>query len=77
VYGDAIGEVTEFEFNFEVLDDSIIREKPIPYARNERQWINEYCEKLCELGILRKLKPGEPDPKFVVGVVLVKDGQSQ
>lgn len=43
VYGDAIGEVVEFEFAFELSDKSIIREKPIPYARNERAWINEYC----------------------------------
>jgi hypothetical protein len=36
VYGDAIGEVKEFEFRFEVADDAVIREKAIPYARNER-----------------------------------------
>jgi hypothetical protein len=76
VYGDAIGEVVEFEFGFEIFDDSIIREKPIPYARNERQWIKEYCDKMCELGILKKLKPGEEEPRFVVGAVLVKEGQS-
>jgi hypothetical protein len=53
VYGDAIGEVTEFEFSFEVTDDTAIREKAIPYAREERQWIKDYCNKLCELGILK------------------------
>jgi hypothetical protein len=31
---------------------------------------------MCELGVMRKIMPGEEDPKFVVGVVLVKEGQS-
>lgn len=30
-----------------------------------------------KLGIVRKVLPGEVEPKFVVGVVLVKEGQSQ
>ena len=42
--------------------------------RDEREWITQYCEKMCELGVMRKVMPGEDDPKFVVGVVLVKEG---
>ena len=30
-----------------------------------------------KLGIVRKVLPGEAEPRFVVGVVLVKEGQSQ
>ncbi len=29
-----------------------------------------------KLGIVKKVLPGEPEPRFVVGVVLVKEGQS-
>jgi hypothetical protein len=77
VFGDAIGEVTEFEFRPEVLDDTPIRQKPIPYATKERAWINQYLAKLEELGVVKKLNPGEPEPLFTVGVVLVREGQSQ
>ena len=77
VFGDAIGRVDEFEFTFEVRDRSIIREKAIPYSRPEREWIRTYMQKLCELGVVRQVMPGDPDPRFVVGAVLVKEGQSQ
>jgi hypothetical protein len=60
-----------------VTDDTAIREKAIPYAREERQWIREYCAKLCDLGILRQVLPGDEEPQFAVGAVLVKGGQSQ
>jgi hypothetical protein len=30
--------------------------------------------KLEELGVVKHLKPGEPEPLFTVGVVLVKEG---
>jgi hypothetical protein len=45
VYGDAIGRVEEFPFTFAVHDRTPIRQRPIPYARGEREWINQYLEK--------------------------------
>jgi hypothetical protein len=36
VYGNAIGEVSEFPFTFEVHDPTPIRHKAIPYAKQER-----------------------------------------
>lgn len=30
-----------------------------------------------KLGIVKRVLPGEVEPRFVVGVVLVKEGQSQ
>ncbi len=77
VFGDAIGEVTEFEFKPEVTSSAPIRQKPIPYARLERDWIRSYLTKLEELGVVKQLKPGEQEPLFTVGVVLVREGQSQ
>lgn len=77
VFGDAIGEVTDFEFRPDVVNEQPIREKPIPYARHEREWIRGYMSKLEELGVVKQLKPGEPEPLFTVGVVLVREGQSQ
>ncbi len=44
VYRDAIGEVTEFEYVFEVNYPTPIREKPISYKKVERQWVREYQE---------------------------------
>ena len=76
VYGDAIGEVQEFGFRFEVTDPTPIREKPIPYKKEERQWIRGYIQNQVELGILEEVKPGDPEPTFVVGCVLVREGQS-
>ena len=77
VFGDAIGRVEEFHFKFTVLDDSPIRQRPIGYSFEERQWIREYMDSQEKLGIVRRILPGEPEPRFVVGVVLVKEGQSQ
>ena len=74
VYGDAIGEVEEFEFSFEVRDPTPIREKPIPYKKEEREWIRGYISNQCDLGILQEIKPGEQEPVFVVGCVLVREG---
>jgi hypothetical protein len=74
VFGDAIGEVVEFEFKPEVISTTPIKEKPIPYSRTEREWIREYLTKLEELGVVKKLMPGDPEPLFTVGVVLVKEG---
>jgi hypothetical protein len=76
VFGDAIGEVEEFKFGFTVTDDTPIREKPIPYKKEERDWIKNYIKGLCALGILEEVLPGEEEPQFVVGCVLVKEGQS-
>ena len=45
VYGDAIGSVTEFPFMFSVQDPTPIRQRPIPYSRVEREWINTYLDK--------------------------------
>jgi hypothetical protein len=45
VYGDAIGRVEEFPFAFDVHDCTPIRQRPIPYARGEREWINQYLDK--------------------------------
>ena len=39
VFGDAIGRVDEFKFRFTVLDNSPIRQRPIAYAHDEREWI--------------------------------------
>ena len=44
VYGDAIGEVAEFEFRFDVTDPTPIREKPLPYKKEERQWVRNYIK---------------------------------
>ena len=77
VFGDAIGTVKEFPFRFRVVDDTPIRQRPIGYSHEERQWIREYMEAQEKLGIVRKVLPGEEEPRFVVGVVLVKEGQSQ
>ena len=76
VYGDAIGEVTEFLFRFEVTDPHPIREKPMPYKKEERAWIRNYINNQVELGILEAVGPGEKEPTFVVGCVLVREGQS-
>jgi hypothetical protein len=29
---------------------------------------------MCNLGIIEQINPGEPEPDFAVGLVLVKDG---
>ena len=42
VFGDAIGEVTEFPFHFTVHDPTPIRERPIAYAAPQREWIRRY-----------------------------------
>lgn len=44
MFGDAIGEVEEFQFRFTVTDSTPIREKPIPYKREEREWIRKYIK---------------------------------
>ena len=77
VFGDAIGEVQDFEFSFKVTDPTPIRHKPITYAREEREFIRDDMAKMCRLGIVKKVEPGDPEPVFVVGIVLVKEGQSQ
>lgn len=74
VWGDAIGEVRDIIFTFKVKDETPIRHKPIQYARPEREFIREDMAKMCKLGILREILPGEEEPIFVVGLVLVKDG---
>lgn len=44
VFGDAIGYCPEFPFAFEVLDDSPLVMKPMPYPRLQRDWIREYIQ---------------------------------
>lgn len=58
-------------------DPTAIRERPIPYNSVERAWIREYVASQVELGVLRRVLPGEEEPTFTVGAVLVKEGQSQ
>lgn len=77
MFGSAIGLVKEYPFQFRVQDKTPIRQRPIQYNKDERQWINNYLQIQEELGILQRVKPGEPEPTFVVPVVLVKGGQSQ
>lgn len=74
VFGNSIGCVDEFPFKFNVEDETPLREKPIQYAREERNWIEEYLTDLEELGVVRRINPGDPEPTFAVNAVLVKDG---
>ena len=74
MFGDAIGEVIEFEFKPKVMNLEPILEKPIAYSRHKRDWIKQYMAKLEELGIVKLVKPGEKGPQFAVGVVLVREG---
>lgn len=74
VFGDAIGLVEEFRFKFAVKNATPHREKPKPYAKDEREWIRNYLKNQVDLGILRQVMPGEPEPVFAVGAVLVKEG---
>lgn len=77
VFGDAIGLVPEFPFRFSVLDATPIKQRPIAYCAGERQWIREYMEGQEALGVVKRVLPGEEEPVFVVGAILVKEGQSQ
>ena len=45
VFGEYIGLVAEHPFTFSLTDTRPIRQKPFLYAREERQWLREYCEK--------------------------------
>ena len=76
VYGSAIGLVSDHPFTFQVEDATPIRERAIPYSAQERDWINKFMKTQEELQIMRKLRPGDKEPNFSVGVVLVKGGQS-
>lgn len=58
-------------------DPSPLREKPIQYSKVEREWIELHMAELETLGVVRRVNPGDPEPEFAVGAVLVKDGQSQ
>jgi hypothetical protein len=62
VFGSSIGLAEEFPFLFEVLDETPIKQKAIPYNKTERQWINDYMTSQEELGIYSKVKPGDPEP---------------
>ena len=74
VYGDSIGEVPDYGFKFTVSDPTPIRDKPMPYKKEERQWIREYISNQVELGLLEEVRPGDPDPTFIVNCVLVREG---
>lgn len=52
VYGDAIGRVRDLEFTFKVTDATPIRQKPIAYAREEREFIRGDMEKMMGLGVV-------------------------
>ena len=73
--GSGIGLVPQFPFSFDMLDKRPIRQRPFPYAKEQREWLKQYMDKQCELGVLRKVRRGvDPDPTFVQSVVLVKGG---
>ena len=62
-------------FSFRVLDERPIREMAIPYPKQERAWLRQYCEEQCALGILCEIMRGvEPDPIFIETFVLVPGG---
>lgn len=66
VYGDKIGRVDRFAYRFRVADPRPIRHKPFSFPKRERQWVREYTETQCRLGVLRRLVPGvDPDPTFI------------
>lgn len=78
VFGEAIGECDILPFKFEVTNSAPIRNKPIPYPKEEREWINNYCRSQVELGVMKEIVRGvDKEPAFICNVVLVKEGQSQ
>ena len=43
VFGTGHIGLVDMPFSFRVLDDRPIRERPIPYPRQERAWLHRYC----------------------------------
>lgn len=74
VFGNSIGLVEQFPFKFHVEDPSPLREKPIQYARAEREWIEKYMTEQEQLGVVKRVTPGSDEPTFAVGAVLVREG---
>lgn len=42
VFGDSIGLCEEFPFDFKVLDENPLKMKPMPLARQERDWVRKH-----------------------------------
>ena len=42
VWGDSIGLVPEYPFEFQVTDPQPFRQRPIMYSKRERDWLREY-----------------------------------
>ena len=76
VCGDAIGEVTEFPFYFEVVDDRRIRQPHRVLNAEEREWVKGYIDNQVEMGVLERVTIADPMPTFISNVVLVREGQS-
>ena len=77
MFGDAIGLCSKYPFHFKVTDPEPILSKPIPYAKPQREFLKEYMREQCDLGVMKEIIKGkDPDPIFVVGIVLVAGGQS-
>ena len=77
VFGSGHIGLVDMPFSFRVLDERPIRETAIPYPKQERAWLRQYCKEQCALGVLRKVKRGvEPDPIFIETFVLMPGGQS-
>ena len=75
VFGSGHIGLVNMPFSFRVLDERPICETAIPYPKQERAWLHQYCEEQCALGVLRKVKRGvEPDSIFIETFVLVPGG---
>ena len=59
------------------MDERPIRQRPIQYGAQERNWLRQQMSKQQRLGVMRRLVQGvDPTPLFVSNVVLVKGGQT-
>ena len=52
VKGGMLGYVSEYPFSFEVNDMTPIRQKPLPYTKVQKQWIQNYGDQQEKLGVV-------------------------